>query len=254
MISLSLPEKRRHFVGPRLALSVVLLALFFGVIGLAWYPGLHWQMAGVSKQLLTLVAAVLVIGAGLSTLVYRPGKRGLTIDLVVILLVELAAIVYVGSLLYERRPQYLLFVIDRLQVVGADQVTDHPYRFMELDTSQLVGPILASARFPDNPAERADLKRAIFFDGQPDIDVRPDHWYPWETSAPSVLAAAGSLAEFRRRGDRHEVVVDEWLRARNAKADDYLVLPVAGKISDVTALVDQNTGYPVAMLDIDPWP
>ena len=253
MISLSLPATRWHFMGPRLALSLFVLALFFGVVGLAWYPGLHWKMAGVSKQLLILVAAVLVIGAGLSTLVYRPGKRGMTMDLVVILLIELAAIVYVGSLLYERRPHYLVFVIDRFQIVGADQVTEHTFRYPELDTSQLVGPILTNARFPDDPAERADLKTGIFFDGQPDIDVRPDHWYPWESAAPSVLSAAGSLAQFRRRGDRHQAVVDAWLGARNATVDDYLVLPVVGKISDATALVDQNTGYPVAMLDIDPW-
>ena len=253
MISLSLPANRRRFVGPRLALSLAVLALLCGVVGLAWYPGLHWQMAGVSKQLLILVGAVLVIGVGLSTLVYRPGKRGMTLDLVIIVLVELAAIVYVGSLLYERRPQYLVFVIDRFQVVGADQVTDHAYRFPELDTSQLIGPILARAQFPDDPAERAAVKKGIFFDGHPDIDVRPDHWYPWQSGVPSVLAAAGSLSEFRRRGDRHEAVVDKWLSAQAADVDDYLVLPVAGKISDATALVDPATGYPVAMLNIDPW-
>jgi len=253
MISFSLPANRRRFVGPRLALSVVVLALFCGVIGLAWYPGLHWQLAGVSKQLLILVAAVLVIGAGLSTLVYRPGKPGMTLDLVIILLVELAAIAYVGSLLYERRPQYLVFVIDRLQVVAADQVTDHPYRFPELQRSQPVGPVLANARFPDDPAERAALKKSIFFDGHPDIDVRPDHWYPWASAASSVLAAAGSLADFRRRSEHHQAVVDAWLGTQKAAIDDYLVLPVVGNNSDATALVDPVTGYPVAMLDIDPW-
>ena len=140
-----------------------------------------------------------------------------------------------------------------LILVGADDVTDHAYRFPELDTAQLIGPILVRARFPDDPAEQAAVKKGIFFDGHPDIDVRPDHWYPWQSGAPSVLSAAGSLAEFRRRSDGHEVVVAEWLSARNANADDYLVLPVVGKISDVTALVDAATGYPVAMLDIDPW-
>ncbi|MDH3619410.1 MAG: hypothetical protein OER91_00865, partial [Gammaproteobacteria bacterium] len=89
MNSLSLPANRRKFVGPRLALSVLLLALFFGIVRFAWYPGLYWQMAGVGKHVLLLLGIVLVIGTGLSTLVYRPGKRGMRMDLIIILVVEL---------------------------------------------------------------------------------------------------------------------------------------------------------------------
>ena len=253
MKTLSLPSNRWKFVGPRLALSVVLLALFIAVVRIAWYPGLYWQLAGVSRQLLILAGVVLVIGVGLSTLVYRPGKRGMTIDLIVILVVEVAAVVYVGSLLYERRPLYLVFASDRLQIVEAERLVDRPFRFPELERTQLVGPRYVAARFPDDQAERAAVRWGIFFDGDSDIDVRPDHWYPYESAVPSVLAVAGSLAQFRNRGVQQQRAVDRWLGARGEDGGDYLVLPVTGKSRDATAVLDAQTGYPLTMLDVDPW-
>jgi len=209
-------------------------------------------MAGVGKHVLLLLGIVLVIGTGLSTLVYRPGKRGMRMDLIIILLVELAAIVYVGSLLFERRPQHLVFVIDRFQVISAYTAADYPYRFPELERTHPVGPLLASARFPEDQEERASLKKAILFDGEPDIDVRPDHWYSFESSIASVLEAAGSLEEFSGRGEGQRAAVEHWLGAQK-DGRDFLVLPVVGKIKDVTAVINPATGYPVAMLDVDPW-
>jgi hypothetical protein len=249
----SLPAKRYAFLGHRLALSAVLLALFLGLLRLAWYPDLYFQLGGVGKQVAVLVAVVLVIGSGLSTLVFKPGKRGLHKDLAIILVVELAAFAWFGYQLFETRPRHLVFAIDRFQVVEASGVADFPYRFEELAAPQLVGPRLVVAGFPDDQVERAALKKAIFFEGAPDIDVRPDQWYPYVDANPAVLSAARPLAELRERGTEYAESVDRWLERHSGEAGDYVFLPVAGSKGDATAILSASQGTVLDMIDLDPW-
>jgi len=249
----SLPANRGAFLGHRLALSAVLLALFLGLVRFAWYPGLYFQLAGVGKQILILTSIVLVVGTGLSTLVYKVGKRGLRTDLAIILIVELAAIAYIGHRLFDLRPQHLVFVIDRFQVVETNRVADYPYRFEELADRQLAGPRLVIARFPGDPAERAAMKRAIFFEGASDIDVRPDQWYPYDDANPDVLSAARPLAELRQRGEAHAEAVDRWLSRHSGDVGDYTFVPVAGVRQDATAILTVAEGQFLDMLDLDPW-
>lgn len=249
----SLPANRGAFLGLRLALSAVLLALFLGLVRLAWFPGLYLQLGGISRLILTLTAVILVVGPGLSTLVYRQGKRGLRMDLVIILGVELVVLAYFGSRLLERRPQHLVFAIDRFQVVETSRVADYPYRFAELAGRSFLEPRLVYARFPDDQMERAALKEGILLHGEPDIDVRPDQWYPYDDAVPAVLAAARPLAELQIRGDEYAQAVDRWLSWHSGGPGDYVFLPVAGENQDAVAVLSGAEGHLIDMLDLDPW-
>lgn len=253
MSSFSLPETRWKFLGLRLALSVVMLALFLGLVRLAWYPGLYFQLSGIGKQVVILTGTALAIGPGLSTLVYRRGKRRLMMDLIVLLAVELIAIGYMGSLLLERRPQHLVFAIDRFQIVAANRIADYPYRFDDLASRPLFEPKLVNARFPDDHEELAAVRWGVLFNGDPDIDVRPDHWYPYEEAIPAVLSAARPLVEFSRRGEAQAAATTRWLNRQSADIDGYVFLPVMGRARDGTVVLEKGVGYPLAMLDVDPW-
>lgn len=196
----SLPLRRDAILALRLALSAVLLALFLGLVRLAWYPGLYFQLGGVGRQILILTAVILVIGPGLSTLVYKPGKRGL-----------------------KNRPHC---------------------HFLE--------PRLVNARFPDDQAERAALKEGILLHGEADIDIRPDHWYPYVDAIPAVLAAARPLAELSERGAEYSEAVDRWLSWHSGGPSDYLFLPVAGAKQDGVAVLSAAEGHLIDMLDLYP--
>jgi len=249
----SLPANRGAFLWHRFALSAVVLALFLGLVRFAWYPGLYFQLGGVGKLVGVLIVVILLVGPGLSTLVYKPGKRGLKMDLVIIFIVEMLALAYFGNELFERRPQYLVFAIDRLQVVEANRVADLPYRFEELRSGHPSGPQLVNAKVPEDPAERAALSQGILLQGEPDIDVRPDHWYPYDEAIPTVLLATRPLADLRQLSGAHAEVVDHWLSQRTGESGDYVFLPVAGRHQDAAAVLSRSDGYPVDMLDLDPW-
>lgn len=225
-----MPGGRRAFFRFRLVASATLLALFLGVVRFAWYPEYLFELAGVKRFVLILVGVVLVIGPVLSTFVYRPGKRGLKADLILLFAAELVALLMAGVTLYDRRPQYLVFVVDRFEVVTARDVADMPFRHPELEGRPLLRARLVYAQFPDDPAERAELKDAILIRGEPEIGRRPDHWYPYADNAARVLQQAIPY------GDEREPVV-----------------PVLGRAIDGLLVLDHATAVPVRLIEQDPW-
>ena len=72
----------------RLAVTASLLILLFGLLKMLWYPQAYFELFGIGKLFLTLAIAALVVGPGLTTLVFRPGKKGLFFDIVIIAVIE----------------------------------------------------------------------------------------------------------------------------------------------------------------------
>lgn len=76
----------------RLSASLLALLLLFIFVRVVWFPDGYFPLSGVGKLLVVLLAVNLVLGPGLSTLVYKPGKPGLRFDFVLLACVECAAI------------------------------------------------------------------------------------------------------------------------------------------------------------------
>ena len=254
MIIKYLPETRLEFLWLRLAVSGVVLALFIGLVRLVWYPGLHFQLSGALGNVAIAAGVALVIGPGLTTFVYKRGKKGLLLDVWVIFAVEVVALSFAATELYERRPEFMVFAIDRFEAVAASKVGEFPFRHEELAAGGVLsGPTAVIARFPDDSEERADLKYSILFDGQPDIDRRPDHWYPYASGTAAVLESSRPLQELRDVAPEYQGAVDRWLWLAPGELADYRFVSVQGNKRDAVAVVEVATGQPVGMIDLDPW-
>ena len=155
--------------------------------------------------------------------------------------------------MHERRPAYLVFAVDRFDSVAAEDVTEHPFSYPELASHGWDGPSVVVARFPDDVDERAALKYSIFFEGAPDINVRPDQWYPYESKFAEVVAQGRELAVLRAAGEPWRTTVDRWLASVNGTEHDYLFLPVTGRARDGSMIIERTTGLPVGLLVVDPW-
>ncbi|MEM8547120.1 MAG: hypothetical protein AAGF46_03050, partial [Pseudomonadota bacterium] len=111
----SLPSRPKaiigHFLISLFIVSTVLLLVF-----LVWYPSPYFQILGPAAVLKTLVGVDLVLGPLLTVILYKPGKKGLWFDMGFIAVVQAAALIYGTSVLYQERPQYVIFAVDRFVV------------------------------------------------------------------------------------------------------------------------------------------
>ncbi len=125
--------------------------------------------------MLMLVGVDLVLGPLLTMIVYRHGKSGLKFDLSVIALVQLAALIYGANILYEEKPHYLVFVIDRLEFVAQKDIDPLVMRFEETQTSRFAGLVKVFARRPEDPEEYQRYFNSVMYDDKPDLERRPEY-------------------------------------------------------------------------------
>ena len=101
-------SRRRAFL-THLALSATIVGIACAAIFFIWYPRPYFEATGAWHVLRVLIGVDLVLGPLLTLIVFKPGKWGLKFDLCAIALVQLAALIYGLTTIYEERPYFTVF-------------------------------------------------------------------------------------------------------------------------------------------------
>jgi hypothetical protein len=237
----------------RLVASATLLLLVFGVIRLLWYPGEYFEIFGVRNRFLLLVLASMVLGPALSAMVYKPGKKGLAIDLGVLAALELVAVITASAVLYARQPYFLVFAVDRFEAISRLEVDMGQITYPALLDRPGHEPRLVYAELPEDPEIFDRLLDETIFEGKQDIDRRPEFWKPYTAGIAAMKAVAKPLSDLLSDDQERAENVRGWLSQRAESADAFLYLPLRGKVLDIVIILHADIGYPVDLLAIDPW-
>ena len=237
----------------RLAGSAAVLIVVFAVIRLLWYPGAYFSIFGIGRLLLVLAVVSLIVGPALSAFIYKPGKKNLAMDLSLLAVVEIAAIVLAVSLIHARQPYYTVFAVDRFEAVSRQEIDASKISHAALRTRPGHEPRLVFAELPQDPEAFSKLIDETVFAGKRDIDRRPEFWKPYAAGVPVVKAAAKPLENLLNGDERRAARVLRWLAQQRGGRQDYLYLPLRGKTGDAVIILHADIGYPVAILNVDPW-
>ncbi len=239
-----------HLLSSAVVVGAVCVLVFF-----VWYPHPYFQISGAWNPLRVLIGVDLVLGPLLTLLLFKPGKKGLWFDLSVILIVQMAALVYGVTVIYGERPYFNVFAVDRFTVLAHSEVdtTEWEKASDRLGAKPLAGPVLAVAMRPTDPAAQQRLLDETVFGGKPDIDHRPELWVPYRENVSQVLANARPLSTLHssRPDVRAEI---ERLPARlGLPAQRLGFVPVAVRERYLALVIDTNTGVPLDVVEQDPW-
>ncbi len=237
----------------RLAATVSVRLPVIAIVRLLWYPDGYFAITGVSRLLLVLVAVVVVLGPGLSAVVYKPGKPGLRFDFIVIACVEITILGWALSEIYDRRPAFTVFAVDRFEVVARSEVDLTPLGNSTLVTPPGHEPRLIYAELPSDPEVMNQLIDDTVFLGKADIDRRPEFWKPYSEGVAKVKAQARPLSHILTLSDGRAEPVKRWLARRHANANNYVYLPIRATGGDAIMIVHAEVGYPVGIVAVDPW-
>jgi hypothetical protein len=239
--------------GVHLAGSVLIAAAVLALIYFLWYPGGLFNAAG-GRELFLIIASVDVVAGPLMTaIVFRQGKKGLEFDLVVIAAIQVLALFYGAWVLYESRPAWIVFVVDRFELVRANQVLE-PERakavapFNELP---LVGPLLAGARQPQDPGEqfRIALSAAQGFD----LPTYPQYLVAYDEVRSAVLAHAQPLSMLGRLNPAVTAEIAALPAKFGRRPGEIGFIPMRAGKFDGTVLVDLRTGDYLGTSAFKPW-
>ena len=236
-----------------LAASATVVGTILAIVYFVWYPGATFFIAGAISVVYVLVGVDLVLGPSLTLLVFKPGKPGLKFDLTAIAMIQLVALAYGAYTLYVERPYYMVYVVDRFNLVPEGAIDKSKLRFEELREKPFANIILGYARLPDDPAELSRFNESVFFGGEPDLDGRPEYWEPYAAGLDVVRAHIKPLDGFEPATAAEGTEI-EAARKRHGEQHERLgYVAVATLGEDMAMLMDRDTAEPLDILRINPW-
>ncbi len=237
----------------RLAGTAILLLPALAVVRLLWYPGPYFRISGVAGLLAVTAVVALVVGPGLTTLVYKPGKKGLLLDICLLAGVEIAAVMLALVLLHGRQPYYAVLAVDRFEAVAVAEIDAAEIAYPELRRRPGHQPRLVYAEMPTDPAIVDKLIDETVFGGEKDIDRRPEFWKPYPAGIRHLRQAARPLADLLAEDTGRGRQARRWLSRSGGAARDYVFMPLRGRAADAVLILHADVGYPVGALAADPW-
>jgi len=235
-----------------LCISALLVGNVIGVVYWIWYPEPTLEVVGAFPIIRLLVLVDLVIGPLLTMIIYVHGKPGLKFDLTVIALLQVSALIYGAYRLYDEKPDYLVFAIDRLEFIPSKQIDQSAMRFDGSGMKRFANLGQVFARPPEDPEEHQRYFSSIM-DGQPDLERRPEYWEPWASGADAIRDSIKPIDDIKPTSTKESENIKEAIEKYGDRHPDLGVLPIGGIERDLGMLIDRDTLEVLDVLDANPW-
>ena len=245
---------RRTAGALHLAVSLALTAAVFFLAWRIWYPiGLFSTAGGV--VLFLVIAATNLVAALLTFIIFVPRKKGLVFDLVVIALVQVAALAYGLHVLHDSRPAFLVFVKDRFELVRANEIAAAELAKARRGPYGEVpawGPKVVGARVPSDADE---VTRIIFASSLGGVDLQhfPQHYVDYAAVRAEALRRAGAIARLRALNPQAAGDIDGIVSGLDRAEKDLAFLPFRADKRELTALIDAKDGDLLKVVALRPW-
>ena len=245
-------SKRKAFL-LHLSASALVVGTLCAIIFYFWYPAPYFDAKGAGGVLRVLIGVDLILGPTLTLVLFKPRKPGLLLDLSIIAAIQLGALIYGTTVIFQERPYYSVFAVDRFEVIAYRDADASMINHDALRQKPLRGPILAVANLPEDPAEFQRLLEETVFEGKPDIQYRPEFWTPYSESSDAVARRARSLGSLADQKPETEELISSFARAYERDVGDFSYVPLVGKDRSFVFVIDATTAEPIDIIDADPW-
>ena len=233
--------------------TLLILTVLAGLVMFAWYPDPFREFGNSGKFALLLIVAAAAFGPMLVWVVFKPGKWGLVFDLYVIVFMQLAAIGWGTFSLYQNRPFFMVYAVDRFEVLSQLDVDTNWITEPKFLEKPFAGPILLFANMPDDPVAYQELLREIMFEGKPDLQFRPEFWSLYAERKQIALQNSHPLAELREARQDSRDAIDVFVKSQAGDIGNFTFVPVLQKDGQFTAILNAGNGEVIDTLLLNPW-
>jgi len=241
-----------HFTG-----SATVLLLVLGSLYLGWYRWPGWYLTGVLRVLPIMVGVDVVLGPLLTLVIANPKKprRELARDIGCIITVQLVALGYGATTLWNGRPLYYTFSEKELSVTQGidlqpDQIALARQSNPDFAPHWYSLPRWVWAPLPEDEAtSKAIVESAI--KGGLDVTAMPRYFKPWQEGLPQLRARLTRIDGLSYYSLARQKILRERLKEYGFDPDAADVLPMTGHGTPLLAVFDLKTLRIKALLRAD---
>lgn len=229
--------------------SVIIAFLLTLLVFFIWYPSPLATAVGVTHIFLMLLVIDVILGPLLGLLVYKEGKKTLKFDLSVIILIQIAALCYGIFSIEQGRPAWLVYNVDRFELVRKNELVDTNIQQARPQFQQpsWFKPQYAATEFAKDIQQRNDEMFAEVLGGI-SIAQRPERYVELTQAKTQIQQRALPLKELEQYNPKTDV---EKTLAKYPKADAWL--PLKANAVDMVVLVNKESASIIKIVDLRPW-
>lgn len=246
------PMSRWKASAIHLLLSAVIAGSVAGVMLLVWYPWPLFEAAGGSVLTMILVGVDVALGPLVTLVIFKAGKKGLKFDLAMIAILQLSALAYGVHAVYVARPAYLVYTVDRFDLVAAVELDPEDLAKATRDEFKAPpadGPRYVAAPVPQDSAAKLKLLESAL--SGKDVHLFPQYYVPYEQEAHNALKRAQDLGILLERDSSRTVA--RYLESTGRARESVKYLPLRARGGEAAVLLDAATGAPLKIVLVNPW-
>jgi hypothetical protein len=232
-----------------LGISIFIVLAVIGLVFGVWYPQPLATAVGVTQIFLMLILIDIIVGPLLGLLVYREGKKSLKFDLSVVILLQISALVYGLYNLEQGRPAWLVYNVDRFELVRKNELVDINIQQAQPQFQQpsWFKPQYVSTEFAKDTQQRNNEMFAEIFDGI-SVAQRPERYVELTQAKTQIQQRALPLKELEQYNSKTEV---EKTLAKYPNADAWV--PLKASAVDMVVLIKKETAEVIKIVNLRPW-
>ncbi|MGE6441269.1 TfpX/TfpZ family type IV pilin accessory protein [Psychrobacter sp. NPDC078409] len=231
--------------------SITIAIISLAIVLLVWYPQPLYQATGVGKIFLVMLGIDVVLGPLLTFIVYKPKKKTLKFDLAVIILLQLTAFAYGFYHIYDGRPAWIVYNVDRFDLVKNNEIDSRKLKnaLSEYQKVSNSGPKYIAAVIPTDDRE---ISQQILFD-EVGYGIapsqRPELYQPLDKVNTLLAKKSKPIDELYNYNDKVEV---EKILSQYPTVSSYL--PLKASALNMVVLIDKKESEKVVeIVDLRPW-
>jgi hypothetical protein len=239
-----------------LTISAAIAASVIALMLLLWYAPPFFSALGGQQVFLILLGVDVSLGPLFTLIIFNPlkSRKALAFDLSVIAILQVSALIYGMSVVFQARPVFVVFSKDSFDLVTANMLSNEDiakaknpiYRSLPL-----TGPIYVYSEMPTDIKERNEIVLGAF--SGKDLPEYLQYYMPYDEHRIVAGRAAKPMAELKKLNPGRSADIENSIRASERVESDVGFLPLRAKYHDQAVLVGRSDGKILSLLPMNPW-
>jgi len=223
---------------------LISLAIFFVLsylIIFQWYPSYYFHIDGGYRGLATIFFVDVVLGPGLTLLVFKPGKPGLKFDMSAIVILQIIALSWGIKSVYTERSVLTVFYDGKFSCMKYSEASD--FNLERLQLKDKAPPLLAVLPRPSTHKEYQDMMLEAFRQGSAEIYVFSEKLLPMDIVGTTqvmnyYLDVPNSFTGSEDEIEKYRKIWSDYLENNPEAGKRYLYYPMSCRYQKVLAVFD----------------
>jgi hypothetical protein len=220
------------------------MAIFFVLLYLIvfkWYPSYYFHIDGGYRGIATIFFVDVILGPGLTLLVFKPGKPNLKFDMAVIIIFQIVALSWGIKSVYSERPALTVFYDGKFSCMNHVQAADVDLARLTLQDKG--PPLLAVLPRPSTYVEYQGMALEAYRENSAEIYVFGERFLPMDAVGTLQvmnyeLDVANNLYGNEDEMERYEKIWSDYLASNPDAPEKYLFFPLSCRYRNALAVFD----------------